>query len=557
MHVLRPPTIKQLKNEKALTIYAAFLCALILSVVATRWLYTSRSKAPATLSSRRLRLHRQALLRPASLLTGHSKLQKRSCWKWFGRPSHGLVVLVGIYLLSNVLLSSTILATYRVNHFASRFGWMGAANMALCVFFGLKNTPLALVTAVSRTQLNIFHRIVGYTTTFLVLLHAIFYTIHFGRQGRGATLCEAGNREGLGSGVAMFILLMGVFRHQQYQTFYVSHTSGFIAAVILTGLHRPDWAKKLPVVMLFIACMWSLDRGVRAARMCYNLVNNHAAFYPLPGGGTRLLLRKPYVEVALPGSHCFLWTPRLQLYQAHPFTIVSNGPSGLELVIKSVCEFAIQHPGCATWVSVDGPYGTLPDTAIYDKLVLIAGGSGAAFTFGLLNRMLNHSGRITFQSIDFVWAVKSTEHLSWFSEHLHNLERAGSSMKVRLYITSEESSTSPENASYLNSGLEDIQRLLPVDDAFADEDMLKTGIMHPLLSGKAQKGLEHIINVKYGKMSTERVICEAMQGVEGHHRVLVVACGPTSLLDAVRDSVDHCEDKSGYSIDVHCEDFGA
>ena len=72
--------------------------------------------------------------------------------------------------------------------------------MSLCVFFGLKNTPLGPIAAVAHTQLNILHRFVGYATVFLVLLHAIFYTVYFGRQGRWETLVEEGNVEGLAAG---------------------------------------------------------------------------------------------------------------------------------------------------------------------------------------------------------------------------------------------------------------------------------------------------------------------------------------------------------------------
>lgn len=292
---------------------------------------------------------------------------------------------------------------------------MGSANMTLCVFLGMKNTPLSLARTASYIQLSLIHRIVGYTTALLVLLHAILYTVHFARKDNWATLIEASNVAGLGAGIAMVLLLMGIVRHRHYEVFYVGHLAGFIFAVVLTGLHRPDWHKKLPILMLFIACLWVLDRIIRASRMLYNLVNNHATFYPLPGGGTRLLLKKPSVQAALPGSHCFLWIPRISFFQAHPFTIVDNNSYGLELVIKShkgftkgVCEFATQHTSSATWVSVDGPYGMLPDTAVYDKLILVAGGSGAAFTFGLMNRILNYSEKVKIQSIDFVWAVKHT-----------------------------------------------------------------------------------------------------------------------------------------------------
>lgn len=290
--------------------------------------------------------------------------------------------------------------------------------MALCVFLGLKNTPLDRVVSVTHAQLNTLHRLVGYTTVFLVFLHATFYTVHFGRAGRWATLIDEHNVKGLGAGFAILILLMGIFRQKQFEVFYASHIAAFVTVVVLTGLHRPEWAKKLPVVMLFIASMWIVDRVIRATRMLVNALNNRVTLCPLPGGATRLLLKKQLGHGALPGSHCLLWIPRINLYQIHPFTIVGNSPSGLELVVKShggftkaLHELAIQHPGHAVWGSIDGPYGSLPDTTAYDKLVLIAGGSGAAFTFGLINRILDHSQKLKLQSIELAWAVKRTGSL--------------------------------------------------------------------------------------------------------------------------------------------------
>ncbi|KAJ4252731.1 hypothetical protein NW762_010637 [Fusarium torreyae] len=290
---------------------------------------------------------------------------------------------------------------------------MGSANMALCVFFGLKNTPLGLLAAVSHSQLNVLHRIVGYTTVFLLLLHAAVYTIHFGRQGRLLQLLKMEDIAGIGAGVAMLILLMGVFRHKRYELFYVSHVVGFLAVVLLTSLHRPKWAKKIPLVMLVVFSTWTLDRLIRLVGLLRNLINNSATFYPLPDGGTRVMLKKPSTEAALPGSHCFLWIPRLRAHESHPFTIVSNDSSGLELVMKShegftkaAQSFASQNPRSTLWASMDGPYGSLPDINHYDKLILIAGGSGAAFTFGLLNRLMMQPEKVALQSIEFIWAVR-------------------------------------------------------------------------------------------------------------------------------------------------------
>lgn len=290
---------------------------------------------------------------------------------------------------------------------------MGAANMVLCVFFGLKNTPLGPLAAVSHSQLNVLHRIVGYTTVLLVLIHAAVYTIHFGRQGRLMQLLKMEDIAGIGAGAAMLVLLMGIFRHKRYELFYVSHIIGFLSVVLLTALHRPNWAKKIPVVMLVVFSMWMLDRLIRLIVILSNLVNNSATFHPLADGGTRVMLKKPGTEAALPGSHCFFWIPRLRAYESHPFTIVSNDSSGLELVMKShegftkaVESFAIQHPGSTLWASIDGPYGSLPDMNHYDKLILVAGGSGAAFTFGFVNRLMMQPQRVALQSIEFIWAVR-------------------------------------------------------------------------------------------------------------------------------------------------------
>lgn len=289
-------------------------------------------------------------------------------------------------------------------------------NMALCVFLSMKNTPMGPVFRVSHNELNILHRIVGYAACFLIFAHAVLYTIHFGRKGDWHRFIEQADLAGAGAGIAMLILLVGgLLRCRSYELFYVSHVVGFAATIFLVIVHRPNWAKKLPVLMLFTFSLWVIDRIIRGATLAWNLPNNEATCYPLPGGGTRLLLKKPSTgRKVISGAHCYLWIPRIRLFQTHPFTIVSNGSAGLELVIKSnagftqkLGDFARSFPGRAINASVDGPYGALPDTNKYDKLVLIAGGSGAAFTFGLMHRILHGSGKLASQSIDFIWAVKS------------------------------------------------------------------------------------------------------------------------------------------------------
>ncbi|TDZ31053.1 putative ferric reductase transmembrane component [Colletotrichum spinosum] len=470
-------------------------------------------------------------------------------------------MLVAIYLVANATLSSTNLALTWVNHWASRFGWMTAANMVLCVFFGLKNTPLSLVTPVSHSQLNILHRIVGYTAVLFLVLHAVFYTVRYGRLGDWANLVKVENLEGIGAGIAMLVLLMGIFRHRGYELFLVSHVVGFIAAVVLAALHRPNWAKKLPAAMMLTGGMWVLDRIIRAVGVLRNLLNNRVTFMPLADGATRLLLEKPGPETALPGSHCFLWIPRIRMFESHPFTIVSNDRSGLELVMKShrgftgaVGTFAAANPGRTAWGSVDGSYGSCPDTEKYDKLVLVAGGSGAAFTFGLVNRMLNRCERPKLQSVDFYWAVRRKEHLSWFAKHLRNLAKAGPAINVTLFVTDEPSTSSSQArtgaASQYDARNREETSLLSASKGSGYNAI--TGLEETSIISLEEPGL----NIRFKKMNIGAIMDKAMEEVQVNQRVLVATCGPRGLMDAVENSVCGWREKTqDIRLDVHCEDF--
>ncbi|KAK2738353.1 ferric reductase transmembrane component 5 [Colletotrichum kahawae] len=498
MQFFKTPTTKQGANEKTIKIYLSFLCGLTAVVITASWLREAchnTKKVRSKASSRRLFTARHSLLLAIQ---------------------------------------------------------MSAVNMAVCVFFGLKNTPLSRFAPISHAELNYFHRLAGYVAVLLLALHGIVYTIHFGRQGRLVQLLKKEDLEGIGAGVAMLVLLMGIARHRRYELFYISHIVAFVAAVILTGLHRPNWAKRIPVVMMFTAGMWIVDRMIRGARMVRNLINNSATFYPLPDGGTRVILKKPGARKMLPGTHCFLWIPRIHPYENHPFTVVNNDSAGLELVMKShqgftrrVDEFSRSHFNRTAWASVDGPYGSLPDTESYDKMVLVAGGSGAAFTFGLMNRMMSRYDRVKAQSVDFIWTVRQSEHLSWFQEHLHNISRSGSSIDVKLYVTGD----SPRDETSANRP----------DNARTNEGVVNYGsITHDtegLLTSTASNEIEDAFNIRFEKVNIEQEIGVALEGVATEQRVLVATCGPESLMDDVRDSADRWRNSRGLRIDIHFENF--
>ncbi|CAK7210056.1 hypothetical protein SCUCBS95973_000663 [Sporothrix curviconia] len=548
----KPPSIKQVKNQKALALYALSLCALVALVALLQRVHSVCEKS----LQRRLSTTPRARIARA-VLSASRYLDKQTKWKRLGEPTRRFVLLGSLFLAINALFCVNIIAGHQFNFLASRFGWMATANMIVCVLFMMRNSPLTSVVALSHVDLRRLHVAMAYLASALVVLHGVFYSIYFVRLGRWEELFEAGNVEGFFATAAMVVLVVfGLARQRRYELFFVLHAASFAILLPLLYLHRPDWAKRLPLLVAIMGSIWGSDRIARLCRMVVHLVlgRDRVTVHALPGGGTQLFLQSRRTAAALPALYCYLWVPQISAWQTHPFTIVSNGSRGVELVIKAADGFTRElyerahgdRPPirCA---SLDGPYGSLPDTAPYDKLVLVAGGSGAAYTFGLINYILGNGTTRAGQAIDFVWAVRTADMLSWFTEHLLTITDDASRVHVSIYITGGESSP-PDGGPV---AIRDLVGSMP-----AKSDVTEFSELEPLL-GSGCESLHHTATVVYGKMSTDVVVGRAMKTVGEDDRALVVGCGPHALIEALKQSVDGYQAKHALRIDVYCEDYGS
>lgn len=138
-------------------------------------------------------------------------------------------------------------------------------------------------------------------------------------------------------------------------------------------------------------------------------MGNHAVLTALPNGATRVTLRQS--SKAAPGSHAFVWLPAIRFAETHPFTLVSSNPA--EFVVRSrdgftsaLHQFAKDFPGKTLRCSLNAGYGELPDFRNYDSILLIAGGSGASFTFAVALDLSRNPGTCPSGSITFVWVVR-------------------------------------------------------------------------------------------------------------------------------------------------------
>lgn len=196
-----------------------------------------------------------------------------------------------------------------------------------------------------------------------------------------------------------------------FAVFYMIHILMFILIMIMVGMHRPDLSKQTLVIVIFTSCMWFADRLVRLAKVFWFSIGNHAVVTALPGDTVHVKLsRKVSCQ---PGSHVFLWLPSVRLFETHPFTMVSSSPP--EFVIRAYDGFtrdlysvAQQKPGQLLRCSMDGGYGQVPNFMEFDKVILVAGGSGASFTFAIAVGLIEQlAAQNASKPIEFLWVVKS------------------------------------------------------------------------------------------------------------------------------------------------------
>lgn len=285
---------------------------------------------------------------------------------------------------------------------------MASANFLLVIVLSLKNTPLGFLIGLSHERLNFFHRIAGFTTLVFVIIHGCAYTSYFASLGRLNRLTEHDEIFGTVAGFAFLMMAISgaIVRRWWYELFYSLHIMFWIVAVVMTGFHQPDLAKKVLYLTLVTAGIWVLDRIARYLRLAIHSRNNFAILEYLPNGATRVIINKTPIR-AKSGQHCFLYIPGIKAFETHPFTLVDVEP--VEFVISSYDGFtralynrAQELELAPIRVSVDGPYGTLPDMKRKDKIIFIAGGSGASFTVGAALNLLKQLGDDD-KIIEFIW----------------------------------------------------------------------------------------------------------------------------------------------------------
>lgn len=249
--------------------------------------------------------------------------------------------------------------------------------------------------------------------------HMTIYIIADSQLGTLQSLTEWDIVAGMVSaGLMLFMALTAFFlRKNHYEIFYVLHIFMFTSLLVILGYHRPDLEDKVYIAVVFSSAIWFSDRLLRSTKILLFSFGNFATIVPLDNGGVRVFLQKA-PRWAKAGEHVFLWIPTIRTFETHPFTIARLQDGGAEFVVakqdgftKKLHDFAVKNPGGSIRASVDGPYGYMPDFDSVDKVVLIAGGSGASYSAGVAVELAKRSPATL--AIEFIWALRDECKSIW------------------------------------------------------------------------------------------------------------------------------------------------
>ncbi|KAG6652344.1 hypothetical protein CIPAW_05G000100 [Carya illinoinensis] len=261
-------------------------------------------------------------------------------------------------------------------------------------------------------------------------------------------------------GLLIWVTTLPPVRKRYFELFFYTHQL-YVLFVIFLALHIGDtnFSKVFGGIFLFM-----LDRFLRfcQSRMTVNIVSMKS----LPCGTVKLVLSKPGNLGYNALSFIFLRVREISWLQWHPFSVSSSPLDGkyhLSVLVKafgdwtsmlsrkvsnitedSQIELPLLTPG-QIMASVEGPYGhESPYHLMYEKLVLVAGGSGIspflAISSDILHRTKDKKTCVP-RNVLLVWAVKRSNELSLFSstgvESICSFFSDKLNIEVQMYVTRE------------------------------------------------------------------------------------------------------------------------
>ncbi|CAG8961018.1 hypothetical protein HYFRA_00002558 [Hymenoscyphus fraxineus] len=529
-----------------------------------------------------------------------------------------------------------------------RAGFIAVCQLPLIILLSGKRNIIGFLTGAGYERLSWLHRWTARALLFTVLIHLGYFLTVWGKYDYIMTKLrtDALTQRGVAAGGVLLWLVLSSWapiRGLSYEVFVVQHIISWIGFFVALTFHIPAENK---IWLWLPIAFWGFDRMARAAYMIYgNLSVFHtkssgflackASFEPLDETHTRITISNPPITWRA-GQHLFLTDHFLAPLTSHPFTIASLPEDGkLEFVVRAkkgatkkfykyaesvnpllpLAESAVPKPRS---VLIDGPYSRIRPLRQFESLVFIAGSTGATFTVPLMRDIVQQwvgktntswlplsmpAGAVT-RHVRFVWVVKKTASVRWFSSQLNDVVREVDALRneghdiaieISVYVTCDDAMTSPrpsitgEESRFIGqatSGRED--QLDEKNTAYAlsqeptsdcecgrlvtDQDAITTicncASKRQSDSNSSTSSLEKSdrlvhprINLLTGRPDVSNIIRTTAELALGE--MAVVVCGPPGLVQRTRNAAVAISDDravhkgtGAQGIYVHAETFG-
>ncbi|KZT06675.1 iron reductase [Laetiporus sulphureus 93-53] len=360
---------------------------------------------------------------------------------------------------------------FSLSWYGNRAGNIASAQLTLVTALGCKNNVVSYITGISYDKLNYVHRMTARVCFVMLWVHTANWLTAASWSEFDRTIWFL--PIGMTAMVAFSILIVFSIRpvrDKAYEFFFITHF--LMVFIFLLGGYFHAWKERKGSYIWPSFLIWGLDRFIRFMRM---VVFNHLYFSwskkrahfdaqveLLSPNFIRVRIARPLHFHWKAGQTAYLTMPSVSFFptESHPFTIASvetqeaapitekqlkgDAPYWRELVFlinvrdgftKRLKKRA-ENSGKAMAL-VDGPYGFTPDLDNDDTVVLVAGGSGVAFTLSTFLGLVENvrTGKSACRKVVWIWAIREATHIDWVSDALKQaLELAPPHLNVNILI---------------------------------------------------------------------------------------------------------------------------
>jgi predicted ferric reductase len=303
--------------------------------------------------------------------------------------------------------------------------------------------------------------------------------------------------------------------------------------------------------------IWSFDRFIRLVRIFIlnvswskSRVARKARLENVGVDAVKVTLSVGYNFNFKPGQYIFVYFPRFNFWESHPFTIASYdliaGQPTITLLFRvhgGITKKLARHVSCGAQdmiCLVEGPYGHHCPIDRYDNILLMAGGVGITVIFPYLKYLAS----LNVSSIRFIWVVRDEDSMKWFSKDI--AEIVGSpNVEIEIHVTKSTTGAvglAKERISMeLGAKREDIGHPITTKEIDSESSSLSSPSTANLAINEKGRKIEDARMtalarcILVGSKPSLRDIVAGKCGQRGSLGVL--ACGPDVFVDEVRAAV--------------------